>query len=296
MAIDLEAPLRFLDTAFRPDDWIAVLLKSHDTGGAAQRVGPMSLVANPKFQAWLRAENARRFSVFVSVNAIRPQRKARTRDAIGEIRHVFLDADRDGSSVLARSRRAVTFPRHPVSSTRRRTGCTCLARLRIREGERRGASEAARHGTRHRQGRHLVRAGDAAAWILQRQVPTRSDGSGRAQVRRPTIRAAGLSGGRAVRPERVAGARSTPKSPICHAADAVGSGRVDTWPRFRQLSPVTGGTQRRFGSAAVWFAALRLARRTRSASLRTGTRHVSAVVGGRAPGQAEAPGYTAGSP
>ena len=101
MAIDLEAPLRFLHTAFRPDDWIAVLLKSHDTGGTAQRVGPMSLIANPKFQAWLRAENARRFSVFVSVNSIRPQRKARTRDAIGEIRHVFLDADRDGASVLA---------------------------------------------------------------------------------------------------------------------------------------------------------------------------------------------------
>ena len=102
MAIDLEAPLRFLHAAFRPDDWIAVLLKSHDTGGTAQRVGPLSLVTNPRFQAWLRAENARRFSVFVSVNAIRPQRKARSRDAIGEIRHVFLDADCDGPSVLAR--------------------------------------------------------------------------------------------------------------------------------------------------------------------------------------------------
>lgn len=101
MAIDLEAPLRFLHTTFRPDDWIAVLLKSHDTGGSAQRVAPMSLVASPRFQAWLRAENARRFSVFVSVNAIRPQRKARTRDAIGDIRHVFLDADRDGPAVLA---------------------------------------------------------------------------------------------------------------------------------------------------------------------------------------------------
>jgi homoserine acetyltransferase len=39
--------------------------------------------------------------VFVSANAIRPQRKARTRDAIGDIRHVFLDADRDGPAVLA---------------------------------------------------------------------------------------------------------------------------------------------------------------------------------------------------
>lgn len=100
MAIDLDAPIRFLRTQFMPEDWVAILLKSHDTGGTTQRVGPVSLIASPKFQAWLRAENARRFSVFVSVNAIRPQRKARTREAIGEIRHVFLDADRDGPAVL----------------------------------------------------------------------------------------------------------------------------------------------------------------------------------------------------
>ena len=119
MAVDLDAPLRFLRTAFRPDDWIAILLKSHDTGGSAQRVGPVSLIANPKFQAWLRAENARRFSVFVSVNAIRPQRKARTRDAIGEIRHVFLDADRDGASVLTaiRARRDLPPPACVIHSS-----------------------------------------------------------------------------------------------------------------------------------------------------------------------------------
>ena len=101
MAIDIDAPLRFLRTAFEPDDWVAILLKNHQTGGSAQRVGPMTLVASPPFQAWLRAENARRFSVFVSVNAIRPQRKARTRDAIGPVRHVFLDVDRDGTQVLS---------------------------------------------------------------------------------------------------------------------------------------------------------------------------------------------------
>jgi RepB DNA-primase from phage plasmid len=119
MAIDLEAPLRFLHAAFRPDDWIAVLLKSHDTGGTAQRVGPMSLIANAKFQAWLRAQSARRFSVFVSVNAIRPQRKARTRDAIGEIRHVFLDADRDGPGVLAviSARRDLPQPSYVMHSS-----------------------------------------------------------------------------------------------------------------------------------------------------------------------------------
>ena len=119
MAIDRDAPVRFLHTAFHRDDWVAVLLKCHDTGGTAQRVGPLSLIAHPRFQAWLRSQSVRRFSVFVSVNAIRPQRKARTRDAIGEIRHVFLDADRDGQEVLAAisSRRDLPAPSYVLHSS-----------------------------------------------------------------------------------------------------------------------------------------------------------------------------------
>lgn len=119
MGIDRDAPLRFLHTAFHPEDWVAVLLKSHDTGGTAQRVGPLSLIAHPRFQAWLRAQSVRRFSVYVSVNAIRPQRKARTRDAIGEIRHVFLDADRDGQQVLAAiaGRRDLPSPSYVLHSS-----------------------------------------------------------------------------------------------------------------------------------------------------------------------------------
>jgi hypothetical protein len=119
MAIDKDAPVRFLRTAFHPDDWVAVFLKSHDTGGTAQRVGPLSLICHPKFQAWLRAQNARRFSVYVSINAIRPQRRARTREAIGEIRHVFLDADKDGDGVLKAigARRDLPLPSYVIRSS-----------------------------------------------------------------------------------------------------------------------------------------------------------------------------------
>lgn len=119
MAIDKDAPVRFLRTAFHPDDWVAVFLKSHDTGGTAQRVGPLSLICHPKFQAWLRAQNARRFSVYVSINAIRPQRRARTREAIGELRHVFLDADKDGDGVLQAigARRDLPLPSYVIRSS-----------------------------------------------------------------------------------------------------------------------------------------------------------------------------------
>ena len=99
-SIDHDAPLEFLSTAFQPDDWIAVLLKSYESGRTTQRVGPLSLIASARFQAWLRAQNAARSNVYVSVNALTPEQRSRRREAIRTIRHVFLDADNDASGVL----------------------------------------------------------------------------------------------------------------------------------------------------------------------------------------------------
>ena len=78
----------------------------------AQRVGPVSWVQTDRFQRWLRAMNAGKYNVFVSVNAIALGRRARTRDAIGAVRHVFLDADHDGLAVLSRveARRDLPIP------------------------------------------------------------------------------------------------------------------------------------------------------------------------------------------
>jgi hypothetical protein len=43
-AVDRAAPLQFLRTAFQPEDWVAVFLKSYATGRVSQRVGPLSWV------------------------------------------------------------------------------------------------------------------------------------------------------------------------------------------------------------------------------------------------------------
>lgn len=120
--IDRDAPLRFLRTAFLRDDWIAVLLKSHDTGEVVQRVGPVSMVLAPRFQSWLRFKNARCFSVFVGVNAITPGRRSRTRESIGAVRHVFLDADQNARSVLAEiaARSDLPSPSYTVRSSKGR--------------------------------------------------------------------------------------------------------------------------------------------------------------------------------
>ena len=110
MQIDREAPLRFLKAAFLPDDWIAVLLKKHDTGEAIQRVGPLDMALSPRFQSWLRFKNAHGFSVFVSVNALTPGQRSRTRESVRAVRHVFLDADVDADRVLATIDRRPDLP------------------------------------------------------------------------------------------------------------------------------------------------------------------------------------------
>ena len=122
MTVDTEAALRFLRTAYEPDDWIALFLKSYETGRTTQRVGPLSLFLEPRIHAWLRAMNAQRFNVYVSVNTTRPGVRARTKAAIATVRHLFLEADHDGPAALARlaARDDIPSPSYVLESSRNR--------------------------------------------------------------------------------------------------------------------------------------------------------------------------------
>lgn len=117
--VDRAAPLQFLRTAYDADDWVAVFLKRYDTGEAVQRVGPTTLFQQPNVQAWLRLMNARHFNVYVSVNAITPGLRSRTREAIWAIRHIFVEVDHDGRSVLAtiNARRDLPGPSYVLHSS-----------------------------------------------------------------------------------------------------------------------------------------------------------------------------------
>jgi hypothetical protein len=117
--VDRAAPLQFLRRAYEAEDWIALFLKHYETGEAVQRVGPALLFQQPNLQAWLRMMNARRFNVYVSVNAVAPGRRSRTREAIGAIRHVFVEVDHDGRAVLATidARRDLPAPSYVLHSS-----------------------------------------------------------------------------------------------------------------------------------------------------------------------------------
>src|SRR3989442_10439025 len=105
--VDWREPVALLRTAFASDDWIAVLMKSYHTGETAQRILPLDAAVHARFLASLRAKNASRWEIYVGTNALVPNQRSRTRDAIRTVRHVFLDADGDGQALLNRvSRRA----------------------------------------------------------------------------------------------------------------------------------------------------------------------------------------------
>jgi hypothetical protein len=110
MPIDRDGPLAFLGTAFEPNDCVAVFLKSYTSGRVAQRVRAAEDVRRPRFQAWLRAENAAGANVYVSVNSVRCGQRSRRREAVAAIRHVFLDADNRADNVLASIARDRALP------------------------------------------------------------------------------------------------------------------------------------------------------------------------------------------
>src|SRR5262245_17307900 len=119
MIVNSDAAVEFLRTAYEPDDWIALFLKSYVTGRCAQRVGPLALFLEPRMHAWLRAMNAQRFNVYVSVNAIMPGARTRTKAAIGAIRHVFVEADDDARAVISKieARSDVPKPSYLIHSS-----------------------------------------------------------------------------------------------------------------------------------------------------------------------------------
>jgi hypothetical protein len=103
--------VELLHVAFQPGDWVAVFLKSFVDSHVAQRVASVEWVASDPVQAWLRAMNAHRFNVYVSVNAFEPGSRNRTRACVAAVRHVFIEADADGDQVLGRIERRSDLPR-----------------------------------------------------------------------------------------------------------------------------------------------------------------------------------------
>ena len=90
----------FVAHSFHPDDWVALFGKAYNSGRVLQWVTPVATVCERRWLTWLQVMNAYRFNVYVSVNAMTPGRRQRTKASVSAVRHVFLDVDHDGPEAL----------------------------------------------------------------------------------------------------------------------------------------------------------------------------------------------------
>ena len=108
-AFTRELASRYLKASFDPTDRLAVVLVNKSADSVIQRIATAETIASTDFQAWLRYHNnAEHYEIYVSMNALHPAAKGRTKADVAVIRHVYLDFDKTAPLVFRRSLSART--------------------------------------------------------------------------------------------------------------------------------------------------------------------------------------------
>jgi hypothetical protein len=95
---------------FEPTDRTAIIVRNRSTGQTVQRIATAETIAESNFQAWLAIQNARGSDVYIGMNPLRNDAHSRTKNDIRDIRHVYLDLDRDGDASLEAIRMSAEVP------------------------------------------------------------------------------------------------------------------------------------------------------------------------------------------
>jgi len=85
---------------FGPEDSAAILVRNRSTGHTVQTIAKAETIASPAFQNWLAGQSASGYDVFMGMNPIKDGAYSRTKGDIKNIRHVYLDLDRNGDQAL----------------------------------------------------------------------------------------------------------------------------------------------------------------------------------------------------
>ena len=103
-----EAPKRdvssvaYIRWLFEPSDRLAVLVRSRERGETTQRIATAGKITDESFHQWLRFKNEKHSAdIYVGMNPLKPEARARTKEDILSIRHLYLDLDHDAARSLA---------------------------------------------------------------------------------------------------------------------------------------------------------------------------------------------------
>jgi len=100
----------YLQELFEPTDTVAILVRNRSTHKTVQTIAKAEIIARPDFQERLSYQSAAGADVFVGMNPIRDGAYNRTKDNIKDIRHVYLDLDKNGDASLRAIRESFETP------------------------------------------------------------------------------------------------------------------------------------------------------------------------------------------
>ena len=113
------AARRYIQENFEATDWLAVVVRKRATNQTVQRITTAQQIASPEFQSWLRYKNAHGFEIYLSLNTLKEHASGRTKRDVKEIRHLYLDLDRQGQQKLAALYQdpAVPYPNYVLQTS-----------------------------------------------------------------------------------------------------------------------------------------------------------------------------------
>jgi hypothetical protein len=87
---------------FEPEDRLAVLVRHRARGQTTQRIATAGKITDDPFQHWLRFKNEKQMAdIYVGMNPLKQEARARTKEDIHSIRHLYLDLDHEARHSLA---------------------------------------------------------------------------------------------------------------------------------------------------------------------------------------------------
>ena len=95
---------------FGPEDNAAILARNRSSGHTVQTILKVEIIASLPFQNWLAGQNASGYDVYMGMNPIKDGAYSRTKRDIKDIRHVYLDLDREGDKALQAIRNSGEVP------------------------------------------------------------------------------------------------------------------------------------------------------------------------------------------
>jgi len=106
-------PVDYVRWLFEPSDRLAVFVRNRERGEVTQRIATAGKITDDSFQHWLRLKNQEQMAdIYVGMNPLKPEARARTKEDIHSIRHLYLDLDHEAQRALAAVEQSNLVP-HP---------------------------------------------------------------------------------------------------------------------------------------------------------------------------------------